>query len=148
MNDPCAVSDLLGFKDKSFLIPGPPVYGFVAVANILVRANINPYKLAFWMLSYILFDPQLHLALREETSRAYQNGAIDVPHLLEQCPRVDATYQEALRVANGALSARKIVAPTQLGSKVLGSGNTILIPFSIPATALQQRRIWQRSRPF
>lgn len=43
------------------------------------------------MLSYILFDPQLHLPLREETARAYQNGAINLPHLLEQCPRLDAT---------------------------------------------------------
>lgn len=44
-------------------------------------------------------------------------------------PRLDATYQEALRVVNGALSARKIIAPTPLSSKVLGSGNTVLIPY-------------------
>ena len=81
------------------------------------------------MFTYILFDPQLHLALREETSHAYQNGAINLPYLLENCPRLDATYQQTLRVVNGALSVRKIVAPTPLCGKLLASGNTILIPF-------------------
>lgn len=93
------------------------------------RANINPYKLAFWMLTYILFDPKLHAALREETSHAYKDGEMDVPYLMAECPRLDAVYLEVLRIVNTALSARKIVAPTPLGDKVLRSGNTILIAF-------------------
>ena len=48
---------------------------------------------------------------------------------MERCPRLDATYLETLRIVNGALSARKIVAPTPIGSKILRKGNTILIPF-------------------
>ncbi|KAL8725328.1 MAG: hypothetical protein Q9166_007434 [cf. Caloplaca sp. 2 TL-2023] len=92
-------------------------------------ANINPYKLAFWMLTYILFDPKLHAVLREETSHAYKDGDIDLPYLMAECPRLDAVYLEVLRIVNTALSARKIVAPTPLGDKVLRSGNTILIAF-------------------
>ena len=93
------------------------------------RANINPYKLAFWMITYMVFDPKLLTALRTETSLAYRDDNLDLSHLMEKCPRLDAMYLETLRVVNGALSARKIVAPTPMGSKILGSGNTILIPF-------------------
>ena len=81
------------------------------------------------MLAYILFDPKLHAALRDETSAAYRNGAVNVPYLMNNCPRLEAAYFEIMRIVNTALSARKIVAPTTLGDKVLNSGNTILIPF-------------------
>ena len=81
------------------------------------------------MISYIIFNPDLLAALRAETSPACRDGGIDLSYLIAKCPRLDATYLEALRVVNGALSARKIVAPTPMGNKILGTGNTILIPF-------------------
>ena len=81
------------------------------------------------MLAYILFDPKLHAALCEETSVAFQNDQVDVPYLVDKCPRLDAAYLEVLRIVNTALSARKIIAPTPIGDQVLSSGNTILIPF-------------------
>ena len=81
------------------------------------------------MLSYILFDPELLAALRAETSLAYQGGSINLSHLMDGCPRLDAAFQETLRVVNGAFrSARKIVAPTPIGGKILRGGNTLLIP--------------------
>lgn len=82
------------------------------------------------MLSYILFDKALLRDLRAETSMAFQNGQLVHQYLMENCPRLDATFQETLRITSGALSARKIVSPTRLGNKVLQSGNVILIPFS------------------
>ena len=81
------------------------------------------------MITYIIFDPELLATLRAETSLAYQHGNLNLSHLMEKCPRLDAVYWETLRIVNGALSARKIVAPTPMGSKVLRRGNTILIPF-------------------
>ena len=98
------------------------------LSDSICRGNINPYKFAFWMLSYILFDPELLLTLHEETNLAFQNGKINLDHLIHKCPRLNAVFLETLRVTSGALSARKIVAPTPLGSRVLGKGNTILIP--------------------
>ncbi|KAL9078769.1 MAG: hypothetical protein Q9157_002321 [Trypethelium eluteriae] len=95
-------------------------------------ANINPYKLAFWMLSYILFDPSLLATLRTETRPAYDptTGTIANPsHLLTACPLLDSVYNEVLRIVNGALSARKIIAPTVIGGKTLTAPNTILIAF-------------------
>ena len=81
------------------------------------------------MLSYILFDKTLFENLRAETRPAFQNGHINLPYLMENCPRLESTYQETLRVVSGALSARKIIAPTRVGGKTLRSGNTIIIPF-------------------
>lgn len=81
------------------------------------------------MLTYILFNKTLFAALRAETSLAYQDGEIDIPQLMKKCPRLEATYQESLRVVNGALSARHIISPTKIGDKVLRPGNTILLPF-------------------
>ena len=85
------------------------------------------------MLAYILFDPHLHAALRAETAAAYRaDGSLDVPLLTTACPLLESAYFEILRIVNTALSARKIVAPTPLGTnngKVLAAGHTILIPF-------------------
>ncbi|KAB8300568.1 hypothetical protein EYC80_000726 [Monilinia laxa] len=92
-------------------------------------ANINPYKLGFWMLSYILFNPELHGKLRAETKPEFRDGGIDPRYLMTQCPRLDSMYQETMRVTSGSLSARKIVSPTTIGGKVLSAPHTILIAF-------------------
>ena len=81
------------------------------------------------MLSYILFDASLCESLKAETGPAYQAGEIDVGYLMTRCPQLYAVYQETLRVTNGALSARKIIAPTRMGDKILDAGATIIIPF-------------------
>ncbi len=80
------------------------------------------------MITYILFDPGLQYSLREETRAAFQRDKVNLDYLIHKCPRLNAVFLETLRVTSGALSARKIVAPTPLGNRVLGSGNTILIP--------------------
>jgi len=92
-------------------------------------ANINPYKLGFWMLAYILFNPEVHRNLKAETSLAYRDGLMDIPYLMKECPRLEAVYLETMRITSGALSARKIIKPTRIGTKILSSPNTILITF-------------------
>ena len=81
------------------------------------------------MLSYILFNPALHSTLRSETALAYVDSKINVPCLVESCPRLEAVYYKTLRVVNGALSGRKIVASTPMGNKILEKSNTLLISF-------------------
>ena len=44
---------------------------FTYNADLSSRANINPYKLAFWMIAYIIHNPSLLASLRTETSLAY-----------------------------------------------------------------------------
>ncbi|KAF4626588.1 hypothetical protein G7Y89_g11570 [Cudoniella acicularis] len=93
-------------------------------------ANLNPYRLGFWMLSYILFDKELHTALKTEIGRAYRDRKLDVAFLLTDCPKLDAVYQETLRLTSGALSARKIIRPLDIGGKLLEPPSTILISFA------------------
>ena len=76
-----------------------------------------------------MFDPILLAGLKAETAPAYHDSSVDAEYLMTKCPRLDSVYQEALRVVNGALSARKIIAPTMIGNKVLDIGATIIIPF-------------------
>lgn len=59
-----------------------------------LRANINPYKPAFWMIAYIVFDPQLLATLRAEASAAYQDSDINLSCLIDRCPRLEAVYFE------------------------------------------------------
>ena len=80
-------------------------------------------------MANIIFDSIVLTTLRDESASAYHNNEIELSYLMDHCPHFEAMYRETMRVVNGALSARKIVARTPMGNKVLRSGNTILIPF-------------------
>lgn len=80
------------------------------------------------MLSYALYDKALFSSIQAETEAACRSDEIDIIHLKEKCPQLQALYLETLRVTTLALSARKVVAPTFVGGKVLRSNSTILIP--------------------
>lgn len=93
------------------------------------RANSNTVNLLFWVLTYLLFDQPLLASVKRETEVAFKSGQMDPKHLLERCPYLESTIHEVLRLVNGALSVRKVIAPTQIGGKTLRSGNTLLIPY-------------------
>lgn len=80
------------------------------------------------MMAYILFNPALLETLRVETKCAVSDS-IDADYLVNSCPHPEGFYLEVMRIVNGALSARKIVADTPMGNKILRKGNTVLIPF-------------------
>ena len=81
------------------------------------------------MLTYIIFDPSLQAKLHAETKPALAQSSLNMAFVMQFCPLLDSVYNETLRLVNGALSARKIVAPTPMGGKILSEGNTLLIPF-------------------
>ncbi|GME49713.1 cytochrome P450 [Neofusicoccum parvum] len=99
------------------------------LAMISWAANANTVDSAFWLLNYLLFDQDLLSAIREETRPAFVNGSVDVWYLIKNCPLLEATWFEMLRVVNGALSVRKVTAPIVVGGKLLQPGNTVAIPF-------------------
>ncbi|KAF2235506.1 cytochrome p450 [Viridothelium virens] len=91
--------------------------------------DANAYKLAFWILSYILFDKHLHRALVTETSVAVQdNGEIDMDYLAQSCPLLKSVYSEALRLRKRDLAFRKVESDTHIAGKVLRGGNFALVP--------------------
>jgi cytochrome P450 len=91
--------------------------------------DANAYKLAFWIMSYILFDPDLYNALVAETSPAIRdNGDINMPYLAKNCPLLCSVYSEALRLRKRDLAFRQVETDTHIGGKVLRGGNLALVP--------------------
>ncbi|KAI9662011.1 MAG: hypothetical protein M1831_002926 [Alyxoria varia] len=94
--------------------------------------NGNAFKLCFWMLSHMLFDPFLYSTIREELSQALSEGNFstsDFQSRLESCPHQLALYNELLRINTASATVRSVVAPTELGNVVLQPGTIILIPY-------------------
>ncbi|KAF2851333.1 cytochrome P450 [Plenodomus tracheiphilus IPT5] len=91
--------------------------------------DANAYKLAFWIMSYILFDSDLYTALVAETSPAISdNGDIDMSYLAKNCPLLHSVYSEALRLRKRDLAFRQVETDTHIGGKVLRGGNLALVP--------------------
>lgn len=94
--------------------------------------NSNPWKLAFWVLSYIIKDPKLHANILAETKSAIQpdaQGGMDVEYLMTHGPHLEATFNETLRLVAASTSIRNVIAPTQIGSKILQPGSRLLMPY-------------------
>ncbi|UKZ50161.1 hypothetical protein TrVGV298_004417 [Trichoderma virens] len=87
-------------------------------------------KVAFWMLSYILHGPSLTQVIRDETKAAFnEEGKIDLEYLHNQCPQLNAMWNETIRMSSYAASVRFITKDTVIGGKVLRKGNRLMIPF-------------------
>jgi cytochrome P450 len=68
--------------------------------------------------------------IREETALMCRtNGSLDRDYLLSNCPRLDALWNEALRVYSNIAVFRDVVTPFTLGGKNLHCGDSILSPF-------------------
>lgn len=93
--------------------------------------NSNPWKLAFWVLSYILYDSQLQASIRAETKPAIGSdaGVLDLNHIVTQCPLLEAVFNETLRLVAASTSIRNVIAPTSIGSKLLLPGSRVLMPY-------------------
>lgn len=94
---------------------------------IIHRGDANAYKLAFWVISYMLFDKVLHDFIRFETKPAVQDG-LDMNLLSDHCPHLRAVYHEALRCKKRDLAFRKVERDTKMGGKLLRAGNFAIVP--------------------
>jgi cytochrome P450 len=90
--------------------------------------DANAYKLAFWIISYIIFDRDLHDSILAETLPAVQNDDLDLQYLASQCPLLRAVYFEALRLRKRDLAFRKVEYDTEIGGKLLRGGNFAIVP--------------------
>ncbi len=103
---------------------GPP-------ENLLTgpSTNTNAFKVCFWLLSHMVFDPALMKSIRTETESGVRGGKVNIAHLLDHCPRLDAAFNETLRLYGNASSARHVLAPTAVGNMILRPGNKLLLPY-------------------
>jgi cholesterol 7alpha-monooxygenase len=110
-----------------------------------VRAISNEYNVTFWILAYLLYDESLFLAVKQETEAAWrqpppsvaspssggedQDEQLDVKYLSANSPRLEAIFNETLRLRNGAGAIREVTKTCVSGGKVLQAGNSLMIPF-------------------
>ena len=92
------------------------------------RANSNEYNISFWLVAHLLFNEDLLSTVRCETETAWKDGRLDRKSLCANSPVLDAMFHEALRLNGGAMVARKVLEPLELGGKFLQTGQTVLIP--------------------
>ncbi|MCJ1479176.1 hypothetical protein MMC13_007860 [Lambiella insularis] len=90
-------------------------------------ANSNTSWLCFWLLSHLLWSPSLLAQIRAEIAPAFASGALNLAYLLSSCPRLDAAFQETLRLGGGTVSVRTVTAPITIGAKQLAPGGDVLI---------------------
>ncbi|KAL8728925.1 MAG: hypothetical protein Q9181_005173 [Wetmoreana brouardii] len=90
--------------------------------------NANAFKVCFWLLTFLLHQPQTLEVIRAETQPSIINGKVNIVRLL-QCTLLDAAFNETLRLTSGASSARTVVSSTPLRNKVLRKDTKLLMPY-------------------
>lgn len=89
------------------------------------------YKLAFWVVSYLVHNATLLQEIREEVLPAVrqEQNQVDEVYLQEQCPKLNALVNETLRLTVTSSLPRTIVEPTEVGGKMLKPGNKVMVRF-------------------
>ncbi|KAL8862408.1 MAG: hypothetical protein Q9178_001417 [Gyalolechia marmorata] len=91
--------------------------------------NTNTRKASFWMLAYLIENPQLLARIRRETEPAFKAGALSVDYLKDSCPLLDDVWNETLRHSAYSASVRHVTEDTVIGGKTLRKGNRLMIPY-------------------
>jgi cytochrome P450 len=68
-------------------------------------------------------------SLRTETKFVMRDDTINIQGMMNQCPLLDSTYLEVLRLVNGAFSIRRVEKDIDISGKTLRAGNSVVVPF-------------------
>lgn len=87
------------------------------------------YKAAFWAIAHIVHRPELLAQIRAEIAPAMgiDGEAVDLKYLTEDCPRLEAFFNEVLRINSAGALAREVMTPTLFSGKVLAKGTKIMV---------------------
>lgn len=83
------------------------------------------------MLAYLLYNPELLAAYRQETALAFRGAELVDPFMIQDaavCPKVGAIWHETLRMSGWAASVRLITEDTVIGNKSMRKGNRVMVP--------------------
>lgn len=80
-------------------------------------------------MSYLLHDPALLVSIQDETEPAFGNGKADMAHLLDSSPRLNALFDEVLRITNSSSSIRSVASDTLVGGFTFRAGTKVIIPY-------------------
>ncbi|KAF2712344.1 cytochrome P450 [Pleomassaria siparia CBS 279.74] len=94
--------------------------------------NANAYKLVFWIITHLLFDPRLMEEIKAEIEPAFrgqEHSAPDLDYLFDSCPLLVSTCEEVLRLTNWPIGTRTVQVDTAIGGKKLRQGRKLLMPY-------------------
>lgn len=96
----------------------------------LLRINANAWKLSFWMLAYLMYNPDLLHTIRSEIDPAITicRSPSDLEACLSQSPNLVSFYLETIRLVTSAVSVRNVTTPVIIGTKHLMPGGRVVIP--------------------
>jgi cholesterol 7alpha-monooxygenase len=87
----------------------------------------NLYKLTFWLVSHIVYNPALLQQIQEEVLQTVKGNQVDETYLLKHCPKLESLVSETLRLTVTSSLARVILEPTAVGGKLLKPGNKVMV---------------------
>ncbi|KAK5997452.1 Cytochrome P450 monooxygenase calL-like protein [Cladobotryum mycophilum] len=99
----------------------------------------NIYKVAFWTIAHLVYDPYLLDSIRAEVTPAIKDRQLDESYLVEKCPLLESLLSEVLRLTVATALVRDVVAPTHIRGKTLQPGSKILVPYR---QLHQNRSVW------
>ncbi|KAF4972522.1 hypothetical protein FSARC_946 [Fusarium sarcochroum] len=93
--------------------------------------NGNPSILAFWLLAHTLYHPQLKEEIKAEVAPAFKNGIQSQPDIeyLKECPKLNATFYETMRIHGGASTFRRVVEDTTIAGFEFKAGSDVMMPY-------------------
>ena len=91
--------------------------------------NVNTFKLAFWMLSWITADATLHSSILTELDSVCKSDYPAVTDLLNSCPTLNAVFDETQRLTVAALSSRVVCEDTDINGWTFRAGGLILVSY-------------------
>jgi cytochrome P450 len=83
------------------------------------------------MLNFILHEPGLYQIISDEIQAVFVQGA-DTPDahiLLDKCHRLNAAWDETIRMSAFSASVRHVLEDTVIGGKLLRQGSRLMIPY-------------------
>jgi len=99
----------------------------------------NVYKVAFWMLAYLVREPTLMTSLRAEILPAVHDDTVDEQYL-DNCTELEAFFNEVLRLTVTAPMGRVITESTIIGGKLLRKGNRVMVR-SLPTSLSSSTKV-------
>ena len=105
-------------------------FQFLNFQRILLTGNSitgNVYKVTFWMVTHLIHNPALLALILKEIEPARDRDQFNGKYLIEKCPRLEALFNEVLRVCLASALARQVIGPTVIGGRVLHKGTKIIV---------------------
>jgi len=124
-------------------------YGFSEKAiaefewSILYTSVTSAVPVAFWLLSYILADPNLAQSLRKEVEALVSFSVVDGGKVLEldssaistNCPLLVSTWEETLRMTTAPIAIRKVTKDIVFNDYLLKANAILQMPGSVTHTS-------------